>query len=485
MSTRDDSHSQSDPLLLSKVRPELSASVSITTTQKLCLVVGTLIMLTLAAVWPWQTARAMVMACTVFYLLFTAYKLLLVRLSVASGSELTIEDDELRQCDDADLPTYSILIPMYQEPETVPHMVRALQELDYPANKKEVQFLLEEDDAETRNAIAQIDLPLGFQVTVIPESFPRTKPKACNIGLDRARGEFLVIYDAEDRPEPDQLRKAVAAFRRADPKVVCLQSRLNFYNPRQNLLTRWFTAEYSTWFDLSLPGLSALGAVIPLGGTSNHFVTAKLVELMGWDAYNVTEDCDLGIRIYRAGGRSVMINTTTWEEACSNYGFWIKQRTRWIKGYIQTYMVHMRHPLLLLRELRLANFLNFQLLIGGVIFSSLINPLFWAMALMWFVFRIQALTDLFPGWVFALGALCLFAGNFVFAYAGAIACYRRGYHDLVKYSLLAPLYWIMMSYSAWRALFQFFSNPFHWEKTRHGLCDPHNAETEKPEIEST
>jgi cellulose synthase/poly-beta-1,6-N-acetylglucosamine synthase-like glycosyltransferase len=261
----------------------------------------------------------------------------------------------------------------------------------------------------------------------------------------------------------------VAAFRRVGSDVVCLQCRLNFYNPNQNLLTRWFAAEYSAWFDLSLPGLCALGAVIPLGGTSNHFILSKLKELMGWDAYNVTEDCDLGIRIYRQGYTSRMLNTTTWEEACSHLGFWIRQRTRWLKGYIQTYLVHMREPLRLWRELGWANFLHFQVLVGGIVFTFLVNPLYWALAILWFLFRTEALTSLFPWGVFAMGAICLFAGNFVFVYVGAIACFRRGYYDLVKYALLAPAYWMMMSYSGWRAVFHFFVNPFHWEKTRHGL----------------
>ena len=278
-----------------------------------------------------------------------------------------------------------------------------------------------------------------------------------------------MIYDAEDRPEPDQLKKAVLGFERAGAKVVCLQSRLNFYNPRQNLMTRLFTAEYSAWFDLSLPGLSAARAVIPLGGTSNHFVTEKLKELLGWDAFNVTEDCDLGIRIQRAGYVTRMLHTTTWEEACSRVSFWIPQRTRWIKGYIQTYLVHMRNPLLLWRELGWRGFLHFQVVVGGSVFATLLNPLFWFLATLWFLLRIEALTSLFPGPVFALGVTCMFVGNFAFVYLGVLGCYRRQYWDLVKYALLAPGYWIIMSYSGWRAFFQFFSDPFKWEKTRHGL----------------
>jgi cellulose synthase/poly-beta-1,6-N-acetylglucosamine synthase-like glycosyltransferase len=458
-----------DPLALSKTRPELSAKTPIVPVQKVALVVGSLLLILLMVWKPWATAKAFVLLSTLFYLVFTVYKFLLVRFSITDRSEINITADEAASLSDVDLPIYSILVPMYHEPESVQRVVEGLKNLDYPADKKDIQLLLEEDDAATRNAAAQVALPPGFRITVIPPSFPRTKPKACNIGLEEAKGTYLVIYDAEDRPEPDQLRKAVAAFRRVEPDVICLQCRLNFYNPYQNLLTRWFAAEYSAWFDLSLPGLCALGAVIPLGGTSNHFITSKLKELMGWDAYNVTEDCDLGVRIYRQGYKSRMLNTTTWEEACSSLWFWIRQRTRWLKGYIQTYLVHMRRPFRLVRDLGVANFIHFQILIGGIVFSFLINPLYWVLTLMWFLFRSEALTSLFPWTVFVMGAICLFAGNFGFVYIGAIACYRRHYYDLVKYALLSPVYWMMMSYSGWRAFIQFFLNPFYWEKTKHGL----------------
>jgi len=465
-----------DPLALSREKPELSAKVPLTSGQKVLLVFGSLLVLYLAATRPTATAKAFILFSTVFYLVFTFYKFLLLRYSITKSSEIHITAEEIAQMAPGDLPVYSILAPMYREPESAQHLVDALAALDYPAGKKDVQLLVEEDDLVTRQAVGRIRLPEGFRVTVVPESHPRTKPKACNIGLAEARGKYLVIYDAEDRPERDQLLKAAAGFLRAESDVICLQSKLNFYNPRQNILTRWFTAEYSTWFDLSLPGLSALRAVIPLGGTSNHFITAKLREMLGWDAYNVTEDCDLGVRIYRLGFRSRMLNTTTWEEACSSLRFWIRQRTRWLKGYMQTYLVHMRRPMDLYKEVGLMNTIHFQLLIGGIVFSFLINPFFWSLALLWFLVRLEFLTVLFPGPVFVMGAMCLFVGNFGFAYASAVGCYKRGYYDLVKYALISPLFWIMMSYSGWRAFVQFFSDPFYWEKTKHGLHDGQETE---------
>lgn len=462
---------EEDPLALRHQRPDWSAHVPIYNRQKIVVVLLFLLLIVAGIRAPGTVARGLVLICTLFYVVLSVYKLWVVRASIGRKAEVRISAAELAALPERAWPVYSILIPMYNEPEVVPQMVAALKAMDYPDECKDVQFLLEEDDEATVAVANAQDMPDSFRITVAPDSFPRTKPKVCNIGLARAKGECLVIYDAEDKPDADQLKKAVLAFERLPDNVACVQSCLNFYNPRQNLLTRWFTAEYSAWFDLNLPGLSAIEAVIPLGGTSNHFKTGVLRELLGWDAYNVTEDCDLGVRLCRGGHFTRVLKTTTWEEACSSFRFWIKQRTRWLKGYIQTYMVHMRHPVKLFRELGPMNFLHFQLNIGGIVVSFLINPFFWSLATIWFIWRPVLLSSLFPGPVFALGALCLFVGNFVFVYINLLACYRRGYDDLLKYALLSPLYWMMMSYSGWRAFLQFFSNPFYWEKTQHGLCN--------------
>lgn len=458
-----------DPLELSHRRPEWSASQPMTRAQKAAMALLALGLVASAAMFPLKTAQTLIALCTAFYVIVTLYKFVVIRASLSPSAILRFSAKEIADQEPREWPLFSILVPMYKEPETLKQMVLSLVEMDYPADKKDVQILLEEDDEATLSAARALSLPKGFRVTVVPESFPRTKPKACNVGLHLARGEYLVIYDAEDLPEKDQLKKAVMAFEASPPGVVCIQSRLNYYNPRQNVLTRWFTAEYSAWFDLQLPGLAALGAVIPLGGTSNHFKTRVLQELMGWDAYNVTEDCDLGVRLARAGYATRMLETTTWEEACSSLKFWIKQRTRWQKGYIQTWFVHMRNPLKLCRELGVVNFLHYHLLIGGVTFSVLVNPVFWLMALVWFVFRPEGVAQLFPGPVFAAGAVCLFLGNFVFVYINLLGCCKRKVDGLMWWALLTPVYWMMMSYSGWRACIQFFRAPFVWEKTQHGL----------------
>jgi cellulose synthase/poly-beta-1,6-N-acetylglucosamine synthase-like glycosyltransferase len=404
-----------------------------------------------------------------FYLVLVLYKLYLVHLSLGAPRELKFSAEEVAELRDEELPSYTILVPLYREQESVPRLIEGLKSLDYPKDKLQALLLLEEDDPGTIEAVRAVELPAFISPLVTPNSFPKTKPKACNLGLARATGEYLVIYDAEDRPDPDQVKKAVLGFRRCGPEVVCIQAKLNFYNQRQNLLTRTFTLEYSMWFDLFLPGIGDLRAPIPLGGTSNHFRTAKLRELMGWDPFNVTEDCDLGMRLAREGYETRMLDSTTWEEACSDLGFWVRQRSRWTKGYLQTYLVALRRPMQLSRRVGFLRALGFHLMVAGTPFCLLINPLYWVLTLLWFVFRWEGVDSLFPFPIVLWGLVCLFAGNMVFIYATLLAAYRRGYYDLVKYALLAPVYWLLMSIGAWKGSIQLITRPNYWEKTRHGF----------------
>jgi cellulose synthase/poly-beta-1,6-N-acetylglucosamine synthase-like glycosyltransferase len=404
-----------------------------------------------------------------FYILVTLYKLVVILTSVRRASLVTVTPEEIAALDEATLPTYTILVPLFHEAAVVPKLVESLGALDYPKDKLEILLLLEEDDAETLAALQALKPGKPFRGLRVHNTYPRTKPKACNVGLSHATGEFLVIYDAEDRPEPDQLKKAAAGFRRFGPEVVCLQAKLNFYNQGRNLLSRWFTTEYSMWYDLYLPGLSHFHAPIPLGGTSNHFRRSALMHLGGWDPYNVAEDCDLGIRLYKRGLRTQILDSTTWEEACSHAGFWVRQRSRWIKGYMQTFFVHTRRPLLTLTALGPAGFLHFLVLTGGMFFSYLINPLYWLLTLAWIVFRTRVVGEYFPAPVFIMGFFCLFLGNFALVYGNMLGCCRRGYYSLVKYVLAIPPYWMMISVAAWKACWQLFFNPHYWEKTKHGL----------------
>lgn len=406
---------------------------------------------------------------TLFYLSFSFYKFFLMYKALAHDLEIPVTEEELRKIDERKLPIYTILVPLYREAEVLSKLVRAIDELDWPKVKLDVKLLLEEDDEETLEAVRNLKLPPHFNVVVVPDSLPKTKPKACNYGLIHARGKYTVIYDAEDLPEPDQLKKIYVAYSKAIPQIVCIQSKLNYYNRTQNLLTRWFTTEYSMWFDLFMPGLDASNAPIPLGGTSNHFITAKLRELGAWDPFNVTEDADLGIRMHARGYKTTIIDSTTFEEANSEIYNWIRQISRWVKGYMQTWLVHMRHPMRLYRKVGFKSFFSFQMVIAGTFFGFLMNPVYWTLTALWFLTEWGFIQSIFPSVIYYIGAIALYIGNFLFTYVNVAGTMRRKYYDTVKYALLSPLYWALMSYAAWKALIQLVYKPHFWEKTQHGL----------------
>jgi len=265
-----------------------------------------LVCLVAALIWrPTLTLLAINLSCLLFYLIFTNYKLLVQLTGLLRSAPPA---PPLAMPTGNSWPTYTVMVPLYREPLAATGLVRHLARLDYPIDRLQILLLLEEDDPETRAALAESSLPAHFTLLTVPDCLPRTKPKACNFGLQHATGEYLVIFDAEDRPELDQLKRAAIGFVQAGPEVACLQAALQYYNPNHNLLTRWFAVEYLAWFDLTLPGLAALDAPVPLGGTSNHFQTEFLRRLGGWDPFNVTEDCDLGIRFYLSGRRVSLLN---------------------------------------------------------------------------------------------------------------------------------------------------------------------------------
>ena len=409
-------------------------------------------------------------ALVVFFCAANAMKLLLADRALKHSCAVVVDPSELEQLSDDELPMYTILLPVYKEASILEQLVTGIAALDYPQDRLDVKLLLEEDDVETQQAATEMALPSCIEVIVVRDVGPRGKPRACNEGLYRATGELLVIYDAEDRPERDQLRKSVCAFRRADPGVVCLQAKLNYFNRTHNLLTRWFTSEYSVWFDQLLPGLQSADVAIPLGGTSNHFLTDRLLELGGWDAYNVTEDADLGLRIFVRGWKTAVLDTTTYEEATSRYRNWIRQRSRWVKGYMQTWLTHMRHPIRLARCMGPKAFLVFQLFFGACTLCLLLNPIYWVLTVLWFATKVHWIEQIFPRPILYAGTVGLFVGNIacvLLTVTGAFG--RRNYKD-VKWALLAPIYWVLMSIAAYKALAQLCYKPSYWEKTEHGFC---------------
>jgi cellulose synthase/poly-beta-1,6-N-acetylglucosamine synthase-like glycosyltransferase len=455
--------------------PEESAYRVLTPNQKL--VFGTAAVL-FAISFAWKPIATIVgfnVVSILFYAAVSIYKFKLMYSALSYSLELPVTDEEVLALDERTLPVYTILVPLYREAAVVGRLTGSIARLDYPKTKLDVKLIVEEDDEETIAVIRAMSLPAHFRVVVVPDQQPKTKPKACNYGLIQAEGKYVVIFDAEDRPEADQLKKVVLAFRKAEERIVCVQCKLNYFNRSQNILTRWFTSEYSNWFDLLMPGLDASDAPIPLGGTSNHFVTDKLVALGAWDPFNVTEDADLGIRLHKAGFKTAIIDSTTYEEANSDLYNWIRQRSRWVKGYIQTWLVHMRHPRELIHQLGFKGWLSFQLIIGGTFIGFLLNPIYWTLTSFWAMTQAGLIRTLFPGFVYYAAAVGLFIGNFTFTYVNVAGSMRRGYYDLVKYALLSPLYWALMSIGAWKGFLQLFYRPFYWEKTVHGLDLAHEA----------
>ena len=448
--------------------PEQSARTRTARWQRAALILGGVGFLGALLLAPIETIRAVTLLLAVLFVpviglrVLAAYELLRGTAGSACSPAPRLPDTAL--------PTYTILAPLFREAHMVPSLVQALTRLDWPAAKLDIKLILEAADAETVAAARALNLPGNVEIVVVPDLSPRTKPKALNYALPLARGDYVVIYDAEDRPERDQLRRAFAAFHAGPPDLATVQARLNIYNADASWLTRQFTLEYSALFDGLLPALDRLKLPIPLGGTSNHFRVSALKWLMAWDSFNVTEDADLGTRLARNGYRCQVIASTTYEEAPARFGSWIRQRTRWLKGFVQTWLVHMRAPRALWRELGPRGFFAFQVMVGGTILSALIHP--------WFYVLVAA--ELAGGDLVALPAGVLGAPfwtvawfDLVTGYAAAmtlafVAARQRGFARLCWHIPLMPLYWLLISAAAYRALWQFVTAPFKWEKTEHG-----------------
>ncbi len=470
------SHYQEQDLNLSQshllsTSPENSATKTLTRSQSLTLLLMSLLIIVMI-LWRPQISLSVISSMLILaYATLVGHRLWIINKGTQSQNDLRFTAEDLQKLKDSDLPMYTILIPARDEAAVLPIMTQALEQLDYPGDRLDVKLLLEEDDETTLAAARQAHLPHFVEIVVVPVAEPRTKPKACNFGLQRARGEFITIYDAEDLPDPLQLKKALLAFREKDSRLACVQAKLSYFNANQNLLTRWFTAEYGAWFDLLLPALHAADMPIPLGGTSNHFRTRVLKEIGAWDRYNVTEDADLGIRLHKAGYRTLVMDSITYEEANSEFINWIRQRSRWIKGYLQTWFVHMRHPLQLRRQLGRKGFWGFHLAILGTPLMFILNPVYWFITSLWFMTHWDIIPHLFPPGIYYLGMINLLIGNFAFTYLNIVGAAKRGHWDLIPYAILTPIYWSMMSLASWKALIQLITRPSHWEKTQHGLVD--------------
>ncbi len=375
---------------------------------------------------------------------------------------------------DAIDPTVSIIVALYREGNIARRLVRRLARLDYPEELLDVILAVEAGDQITLDALGAAELPPWMRIIVVPEGQVKTKPRALNHALDYARGAIIGVYDAEDAPEADQIRKVVAQFQRSGPEVGCLQGVLDYYNPRTNWLSRCFTIEYAGWFRLILPGVARLGLVVPLGGTTLFFRRDVIESLGGWDAHNVTEDADLGVRLARHGYRTDLIDTVTGEEANCRAIPWVKQRSRWLKGYMMTWAVHMRSPRLLWRQLGSRAFLGFQVMFLGTIAQFLLAPLLWSFMILPFGLA-HPLATILPAALFWTMTAILALSELANLAIGIVGL-RRTRHGLSLWWVpTMKLYFPLASFAAYKALVELVTKPFYWDKTTHGIFD-HSVE---------
>ncbi|MCR5977917.1 glycosyltransferase [Gordonia jinghuaiqii] len=448
----------------------LSARQPLSTAQRLILIAVALAV-TIGFLVSWDDTLSVILSiCAVYFLVSSVDKFVLVARGMSGRGMLTVTDDEARAIPDADLPVYTVLLPVYGEPEIVANLVAGVGKIDYPADKLDILLVLEMDDHDTIEAIEHADLD-GITPVLVPPSEPRTKPKACNhaMSLPSERSELVTIYDAEDIPDPLQLRRAAAIFAASPPEVASVQARLGYFNERDNLLTRWFAIEYDQWFSYMLPALSASKCVIPLGGTSNHIRTHVLREVGGWDAFNVTEDADLGIRLARYGYRTLVLDSLTEEEANADVVNWVRQRSRWYKGYLQTFLVHTRRPFAMVRELGIVPTLRIANLTAGMPIANTLNLAFWTLLLVWFAGKPDFMRDLFPGPVFYLCLFMFTVGNLATVMLGVVSARTRDKPYLLGAALIVPGYWFLQSMAAVKSVAQLIYKPSYWEKTVHGL----------------
>ena len=457
---------------LAEMAPMLSASTGLTDWQKAVLA-GTGAILVAALI----VAPVLAIAVTglILSLFFAGNTVLRIAAAgqglwrVARGKPLASAPRKALK--DADLPRYTVLIPLHREAGLLPHIQKVVAAFDYPAEKLDIKLLLEQSDGETVDAAEALRWPSHVTLLKVPDLGPKTKPKAMNAALPFATGDIIVVYDAEDRPDPGQLRLAAETFAALPHETAVLQARLMFFNRHENWLAGQFAIEYAAHFGFLLPALEAMGLPVPLGGTSNHIRLDILRHVGGWDAFNVTEDADLGLRIQALGCRTRMIDSVTEEEAACQWNNWLKQRTRWQKGWIQTYGVHTRQPFKLMGIIGPVRFLGFQAMIGGLILSPVAH----------LVFAVVAVVALWQGWLLGMfdgGPLAwagwiavfnLFAGYTASLSLGLLAVAAAGWEDMRWKVLTMPVYWFGIAVACLRAVKQLFRDPFTWEKTRHGV----------------
>lgn len=451
---------------LASSRPDLSAKSGLTVVQRL---IGWAIVIAFS--YFLFTATTATLTASVFAMGAMFGIVIALRLFAAAHASRQRAVVQAARVHDSQLPTLTLLIPLLREGlDVVTDLVAAIKRLDYPAAKLDVKILVEADDIATINAVHEASPPPWFEIIPVPPGNPRTKPKALNYGLANARGSIVAVFDAEDRPDPNQPRAAMAAFQKGGSKLAVIQAPLLIHNGKDGWLARQFEVEYAIHFHVWLPFLAWLKLPLALGGTSNYFRKQALQDAGGWDAYNVTEDADIGLRLARRGHDAQTITPPTYEEAPGRLRPWMKQRTRWMKGHLQTWLVLMRKPFKAAREIGILRFLGLQLTFGVSLLASILHaPLFIAIGVCLYF------SHGFEPW-----QAVLFAAGYVSVIAAALAA--RAKHAGWLTLLTLPLYWPLQSIAMMCAFIEMKRAPQYWAKTHHGAKSPPPASPAQQEL---
>ncbi len=405
---------------------------------------------------PALTLTALSWSLFAVFTLLIAWRMQL--LFVGLGVRLARRNVSLMPAHDLELPVYSVLVPVYKEAALMPQLAEALSRLNWPPNRLDIQILLEADDADTIVAARDAQFQPPVRLTLVKPGGPRTKPNALNVGLVEARGQYVTVYDVEDFPHPDQLHAAFQGFQSVPADMVCLQAPLVGAAEIGGWLSAQWSLEYAVQFGLLLPGAALYRMPLLIGGTSNHFRKEALQALGGWDAWNVTEDADLGMRIARAGLSSGVISVPTSEDPPKQLAVWLAQRSRWIKGFMQTWLVLMRAPVKTLDQMGAVPFIVMQLQLGGAILAPLFHlP---CTLLLFFI----AFCEPF---MFGIFGSSLLATALTIGFIGDICA--PGPRSLSRWiaTVTRPLYWLLHSLAAYRAIWELAKAPFFWAKTPH------------------
>lgn len=449
---------------LSRRMPHSSAYVALNSRRNLIIFVIAMLTMLALVIMPLTNGYFALFVSTVIFLVPSLLRFFALITSFINRDQ----HPDIRVLTDSELPTYSILVPLNNETELVPQLVTAMSDIDYPRSKIDITFVVEESSTDTLAALAAASRDTPYRIVAVPSSEPQTKPKALDFALPFVTGEYVVVFDAEDIPHPQQLRWAAAHFA-ANPQIDCFQAELIIDNGGQSFFSGMFAGDYAGLFGVYLPMLARHNLPLPLGGTSNHFRRQSLREIGGWDAHNVTEDADLGMRLARMRYKCSTLRphaaSETHEDAPTSFLIWLNQRTRWLKGWMITFIVHNQQPITLLRDLGLKRFLFFQFLIGSMVLSTPLHLL----SVLYFATSVT----LDPGYFGQLGLLTKF--NLSFLLIGYISVFlvnafgliRRKQYGLIPMQLLQPIYWLFISFAAILAYLQIQTNPYKWAKTPH------------------